>query len=142
MTAAKKFHLGDLLSITTHALVSPRHMAGVYDICDFVTGEAHMTHQLIRAAGVVGPWLIEQHPWLKDIEAPAFGIPAGASSEEAGAVVAEWVAAVAAEHGEWHDVAPMPFGMYVGQEPIAELQEMAPHAQIIAVEVDPDGGAS
>jgi hypothetical protein len=30
----------------------------------------------------------------------------------------------------------MPFGMYVGREPIAEMQEMAPHAKIIGIEID------
>lgn len=34
----KLFDLADVLSITTGRLVSPRHMAGVYEIIDFFFG--------------------------------------------------------------------------------------------------------
>jgi hypothetical protein len=53
-------------------------------------------------------------------------------------IIMAWLSRVADAHGEYHDVEPMPFGMYVGREPIAELREMAPHAQIIGVEVPPN----
>src|SRR5213080_1242489 len=77
LTAARSFHLGDLISITTGRLVSPRHIGGVYDIIDFVTGVQHMTHQIPRAADAVKPWLLEQHRWLADID-----VPDGLDSEE------------------------------------------------------------
>lgn len=122
----KTFHLGDLLSVTDGHLVSPDHIGGVYNVVDFVTGEKHMTHQLPRACDVVKPWLLEQHPWLADIT-----VPDDLRSKEA---VESWLAVATESHGSFHAVEPMPFGMYVGREPIAELQEMAPHAQIIEVE--------
>jgi hypothetical protein len=135
---ARTFHLGDLLSITDGKLVSPRHMDGVYDIVDFVTGEQHFTHQLIRASGVVKTWLLNQHPWLADVDVD-FDIPKGATSDEAKAIVDAWLTEAVDKHGERHPVEPMPFGMYVGREPIAELRELAPHAQIIAVNTGDDG---
>lgn len=125
---SKSFHLGDLLSVTTERLVSPDHMNGVYRVVDFVTGVEHLTHQLPRAVRVVAPWLLEQHPWLSDIP-----VPDGLNGKDA---VVSWLALVAAKFGEFHEVAPMPFGMYVGREPIAELRELAPNAEIIVVRDD------
>lgn len=124
----RAFHLGDLLSVTSGMLVSPNHIGGVYNVIDFVTGEAHMTHQLPRAAKVVTPVLLEQHPWLADVE-----VPANLSGE---AEVIAWLAVATAQWGEQHEVTALPLGAYVGREPLAELREMAPHIQII--EVNPE----
>lgn len=131
--ASREFHIGDLLSITTGRLVSPRHIGGVYDIIDFITGVAHMTHQLPRAGEAIKPRLLQQHPWLADIT-----VPDGLERDE---VFGPWLAEIVAKHGETHLVTAMPFGEYVGREPIAELREMAPNTPIIAVVADPDGGA-
>lgn len=35
----KAFHIGDVLTVTTGRLVSPRHMYGVYEILNFLTGD-------------------------------------------------------------------------------------------------------
>jgi hypothetical protein len=127
--SARAFHLGDLVSVVTGRLVSPNHIGGVYDVCDYVTGQAHMTHQLPRACNTVKPWLYAQHPWLAEIDVPEW------VCDEV--TVSRWLAEATAQHGELHVVEPMPIGMYVGREPIAELQEMASHAQIIAIVVPP-----
>lgn len=122
----KIFHIGDLLSVTDRYLVSPNHIHGVYDVIDYVTGEAHFTHQLPRAAEVVKPWLLEQHPWLAEIE-----VPDGLDSE---AKVLKWLEDLTAKYPAHHTVEPMPFGMYVGREPIVEARELAPQAQIITID--------
>lgn len=134
MADTKRFHLGDLVSVYTGTLVSPNHIGGVYNVCDFVTGQSHMTHQLPRASEAIRPWLLEQHPWLADVVVD-LDIPDGASRDDAWLIVATWLDQAAARWGEYHEVAAMPFGMYVGREPIAELREMAPHAEIIGVEL-------
>lgn len=67
MNTAKPFHIGDVLSITTGLLVSPRHMQGVYEILNHMTGDNLFTHQLPRAANVCGPVLLSDHPWLKEM---------------------------------------------------------------------------
>lgn len=134
MPETKTFHLGDLLSVTDGRLVSPNHVGGVYQVVDFVTGQAHMTHQLPRASEAVAPWLLRQHPWLADVVFD-FEIPDGSSNDEARVIVTAWLARATAVHGEFHEVEAMPFGMYVGREPIAEIKEMAPHMKIIEVEL-------
>lgn len=130
----RDFHIGDLLTIATGHLLSPRGVGGLYDIIDFVTGMPHFTHQLPRGADAIKPWLIEQHPWLADIAVPESAL----ESKEA---VLAWLPEAVAEHGEMHTVAAMPEGMYVGREPLAELREMAPNTPIIAVVPRGDGGA-
>lgn len=69
----RNFHIGDILSITTGRLVSPRRMDGVYDILNYMTGDDLFTHQLIRAAEECAPALREQHPDLTDVDAG--GVP-------------------------------------------------------------------
>jgi hypothetical protein len=58
------FHISDVLSITTGRLVSSRHMEGIYDILNFLTGDELLTHQLPRAAKECEPWLKTQFPQL------------------------------------------------------------------------------
>lgn len=60
----QRFHLGDILSITTGRLVSPDHMDGVYKILNFMTGDDLYTHALGRAADVCKPHLLRQFPQL------------------------------------------------------------------------------
>lgn len=119
-----RFHLGDLLSITDGRLLSPDHMDGVYRIIDHVTGQPHFTHQLIRAVGPVKEWLIRQFPWLDGL-----GPDADADLPD----MMAWLSWAAEQHGEFHDVEPMPFGMYVGREPIAEFEEMVGKDRVILI---------
>ncbi len=130
---AKTFHIGDLITVVDGHLVSPDHIGGVYNVIDFVTGQAHMTHQLPRAALEVTPWLLKQHPWLADITVP--------DSLGTEAAVKEWLAPVIERYGERHAVEPMPSGAYVGREPIAELVEMVGPERVIPVVIDPEAAS-
>ena len=60
----KQFHIGDVLSVTTPYLLSPKHIGGVYEILNFLTGDSLYTHQLGRACEEVEPWLRTQFPQL------------------------------------------------------------------------------
>lgn len=66
----KKFHFSDVLTITTGRLVSTRHVDGIYDVLNFMTGDELFTHQLPRAADECRPWLATQFPELME-ESPA-----------------------------------------------------------------------
>lgn len=66
----KEFSLGDVLSITTGRLLSERHIDGVYDILNWMTGDDLFTHQLPRAGRACEPWLIEQYPTLDPKQNP------------------------------------------------------------------------
>ena len=60
----KCFHLGDVLTVTTGRLVSPRHVEGLYDILGFMSGEDLFTHQLGRVGKECTPYLLKQFPGL------------------------------------------------------------------------------
>ena len=110
----KKFHIGDILSITTEHLVSPRHMDGVYDILNFMTGDDLFTFQLPRAGDICRPYLLEQHPQLKDIDASM-------ANEENWK---SWIEEQIAKYGEFLVVEPLPEGVYQHKDPIEEAKEI------------------
>lgn len=128
----KTFHLGDILTITTGCLVSPRHIGGVYDILNFMTGDNLMTHQLPRASEECQGPLLAQHPDLAAI------VPPGDFGPDAKAGVEAWLAEQVAVYGEAREVAPLAAGEHAHIDPFTELHQMAPHAEVIVVEL-PDG---
>jgi hypothetical protein len=137
MSGTKTFHLGDILSITTGRLVSPRHMEGIHDILDWMTGDSLFTHQLPRAMDECQGPLLAQHPDLAAIGVPDdFG-----DGEHAGQAVDNWLAEQVAVYGETREVAPLAGGEHARIDPIAELRTMMrPDAEIIGVVV-PDGAS-
>jgi len=126
MTDTQAFHIGDLLSISTGALVSPEHIGGVYKILNHLTGDNLMTHQLPLACNAVRPDLIQQHPWLANITAPEF---TGGEPQ-----VKAWVEEQGAEHGFLHPLTPVP-NSWGTHDPITDLFNMKPDAQVVVVEV-------
>lgn len=68
----KNFHVSDLLSVTTGRMVSSRHMTGIYQILNFLTGDDLYTHQIPRAMRECRPWLQSQFPELMH-DAPRVG---------------------------------------------------------------------
>lgn len=54
---SRRFHIGDILSVTTGRLVSPRGMDGIYDILGYMTDDSPFTTQLGRFAEECKPHL-------------------------------------------------------------------------------------
>lgn len=133
MTSTKTFHIGDILSVTTGKLISPRHIGGVYDILGWMSGEDLMTHQLSRVSRECEGPLREQFPDLAAIEVPGW-----VNSEE---TLTTWLAEVTATHGTTREVAPLADGDHTYIDPITEMHKVAPNAEIITVEMPGDGGA-
>lgn len=123
--AAKKFHLGDVLSITTSRLVSPRHIDGVYDIFGFMTGELLFTHQLSRASDVCKPALLEQHPQLENVNA---------STKVNEKNYKQWLAEQVAKYGEKLSVSPLVDGKYEAKNPITEAEEVCRGKVIVVID--------
>ena len=70
LEGVRRFHVGDIISITTGRLVSPRRIDGVYDILNYMTGNDSFTHQLPRAFKECAPSLKAQHPDLVEVDIP------------------------------------------------------------------------
>ena len=70
----KQFDLGDVLSITTGRLLSPRLIKGVYEILDWMTNDQNYTHQLPRVRNECKPWLLRWFPALVGIDCDELGL--------------------------------------------------------------------
>jgi hypothetical protein len=131
-TPTKPFHLGDILSVTTGRLVSPRHIEGVYDILNWMTGDSLFTHQLPRASRECRGPLLEQHPDLAAISVPdEFG---DGSKDSAKTAVDSWLAEQVAIYGETREVAPLATDEHTHIDPITEMRMIRPGAEVIVVE--------
>jgi len=125
MSETKDFHIGDILSVLTDRLVSPRHIGGVYDILGWMSGEALMTHQLPRVQDECRPFLCDQHPDLAAVEIPAV-------LEGEGPVLA-WLAEQVTIYGETRAVTPLAPSDHTSIDPIAEIKMMRPDLPIIEI---------
>lgn len=121
----KTFHIGDVLSITTGKLVSPSHIGGVYNICDWMTGEANMTHQLPRVSREIEPDLRRQHPALAAVVAPEF------DSKES---VFTWLESLYPEFGETVEVARLSdLSDHTHIDPITEIRMIRPDVPVVGI---------
>lgn len=123
---AREFHIGDILSVTSERLVSPRHVAGLYALLGWMTGESLMTHQLPRCADECAPTLRVQFPDLAAID-----VPEGLNSE---AAVLGWLQSIEPTHGTTRTVARLNPADHTVIDPIAEVRMNYPNVRIIAIE--------
>jgi hypothetical protein len=134
MNETKRFHISDLLSVVPGAIVSTRHMDGVYDILNWMTRDDLFTHQLPRAARECEPHLLRQFPWLADASMDTLeGLleNVGPDKDARKAACDAWWNAQARLHGEWHEVARIPQDDHDRIDPIAEAEAMMPGKVIV-----------
>lgn len=120
---SRTFHLSDVLSITTHRLVSTRHMAGVRDILNYMTGDDLFEHQIPRAVDACTPALLEQYPQLQKIDASCV------DNQNWRAWLAEQVQLL----GETLEVRPLTRGQYKHQDPIEEAERLVGKGRVLVV---------
>ncbi|WP_315069326.1 hypothetical protein [uncultured Clostridium sp.] len=99
----KKYHLSDILSVTTGKLVSTRHMGGIYDILNYMTGANLKTEQLPRASEECKPCLLEQLPQLEDVT----------GDEVNGENYKEWLQFQIERFGEFFEIEKLQEGMHL-----------------------------
>lgn len=140
----RKFHIGDVLSVTTGRVVSTRGMSGIYDILNFMTGDNLFTHQLPRADKECKPYLLEQFPQLDSPEMQfALGelikmlnTPSG--KKEPNELVLGWLSKLTSgEYGvkceEMLEVKPLSNNAHLVRDPIKEAIEMMDHPEKVIV---------
>jgi hypothetical protein len=119
----RNFNLEDVLSVTTGILMGS--IGGVYEVCDFVTGESNFTHQLVRASQDIKPFIFYQHPKLQDIHLEEMGV----------LTVPAILADLKAKYGETFELKSLSeMGVeYKGQDPMEELVSMVDPSKTIVV---------
>lgn len=142
----KMFHISDVLSVTTGRLVSSRHMDGIYDILNFLTGDNLFTHQLPRAMRECEPWLRSQFPGLME-DSPIIVklLPvldakisnADKRKDRIQAACERWVKMVQTEASlpEMLPVYEMGAEMHTHIDPIEEAQAMVGDKRVIALDL-------
>ncbi len=110
----KEFHLGDILSIITDKMLSPRHLEGIHDILNYMTGDDLSTHQIPRAMHECKPYLLEQYPKLKDVNIHDLGKENWK----------EWLDKQIKLYGEMLPVKPIPKDAHQVIDPIIEAKLM------------------
>lgn len=119
----ERFHLGDVLSMTTGKLLSPSHMGGIYKIAQHLAGEPVWTHQLGRVMTESRPHLLAQFPALE----PVTGEDVTPENHQ------RWLAVMVETLGEWFDVLPMPADAHESIDPLSELAEKVHPDRIVTV---------
>ena len=94
-----RFHLSDVLSVTTGMLVSTRNMRGVYDILNHMVGSEVYTHNIPKAISVCCPSILRQYPELAEVSIDV------ELDEDARA---EWLQKQIDKYGEFLDILPLP----------------------------------
>lgn len=136
---AKKFHLGDVLSITHDRLISPTHMDGIYSILNYMTGDDLFTHQLPRAAKICKPELLRQHPQLATPEVEFQVAKLGEMLEsESGKsdpenLVAGWLFQMTLEYGEELEVEALRPADYEHVDAVREMVDMVGEENVIVI---------
>ena len=125
-----RFHLGDVLSVTTGVLLSPDGIGGVYRILQHLAGHPVYTHQIPRVSREAKPVLLAQFPALAGVNVE------GVTAENYLARLAE----LATEYGECFDVQSAPSDAIQDIDPVSELAELVHPSKIIVVNAD-DGGS-
>lgn len=141
----KLFHISDVLSVTTGRLVSSRHMEGLYDILNFLTGDNLFTHQLPRAGRECEPWLRVQFPMLME---NSEGMPERLADmdrrieavqrdrDQTGFIVAAWVEELRTSLGlpEMLPVYELGADMHTHIDPVEEAKAMFGDDKVIVVD--------
>jgi len=94
----KEFHIGDVLSVTTGILVSPRGFGGGHAFLQFLTGDVLPSSALPQVGRICKPHLLEQFPQLKKVDAS--GVNKGNWKQ--------WLAEQVARYGEKLTVTSLP----------------------------------
>lgn len=121
--APREFHIGDILSITTGVLVSPRHVQGVYEILNYMTGDTLYTRQLPRAMRECAPYLLREHPMLDHVDA------SGVNQDN----WRDWLDAQIIKFGPKLPVSPLPEHAHEFIDPLSELAEKVHPDRIIVM---------
>jgi len=121
----RRFHVGDILSITTGRMVSPRNIEGVNDILNYMTGSLLFSHQLPRVADECAPSLRAQHPDLNEVE-----IPEGLADPDK---FEKFMGELATKYGEDRPVFPISPEDHVYIHPMKEFADMLGGADKVIV---------
>lgn len=126
MNDRRDFHIGDILSITTGCLVSPKLIGGVYEILNWMSGESLFTHQLPRVGREAAPILLAMYPQLADAQAEAEAVTSSNFDS--------FIAKMVARYGVTLPVPKLNEDQHERIDAVSELAEKVHPSKIIVVQ--------
>lgn len=123
MTETKEFPADVVLTIVTGHMICDQ-IGQVYEILNWMTDDEIYTHQIPRVIREVRGEIVKMHPRLAQAT-PMEGIE--------GEPFAIWVRNWITKHGYTYIKVPKVSHLHVRKDPVAELQERFPNANIIVV---------
>jgi len=108
---AREFNLDVVLSIATRTLLCP--FDDLFGILNFLTGAKLQDFQIGRAADDCIPYLLEQFPWLKEVDV------SGVNEEN----FEQWFAEQTVKYGKTLTLKPAPNGTHKAQDVVTEAIE-------------------
>ncbi len=139
MEVGTKFHISDILSVTTGRLLSSEDVGGVYKILNFMTGDDIFTHVIPRAMRICKPDLLLQFP---QFDTPEFQLEIGfliEALEGEGArnshdLITGWLFKQKQNYGEYFEVKPLDTDDWYSMDPVEEAVETFGKEKVMAVQ--------
>jgi hypothetical protein len=98
----KEFHLGDLLTVSTGRLYSPKLILGTKEFMDYLFSTDVPISMVPRASVLCRPFILAQFPWLSEIELTE---QSQLTSTEQ---IKNWITSQVSRYGEKHSVKKLP----------------------------------
>lgn len=118
-----KVTCGELISVGTGQLCCS--LDRFYQLLNYLTGDTIFTHQIPRAFRACEPWVRSQYPWLRTVDTSLCN----------GQNWQQFVASIAAEHGNEFELAPLPAGRWKSVCPVQEAEElMKDRANVVVIQ--------
>lgn len=127
MSETQTFKTEVVISAFTGRMLT-NDIGNIYEILNFLCNDNLFTHQLPRAGRFVKPFILQQHPELKEWD----GMDEHINTEN-------WKEYVQRSHdmfGEKLELKPVPDGVWTYKNPIEEAQEMVGKDKVITVKTD------
>lgn len=121
-----KFRTVNVVETSTAILLS-EGLSGVRAVLDFMTGETLYTHQLPRAHDEANRYILDQHPWIADLDL------SGVHDKE---IALAFTAKLEAKYGEYLELVPMPVDDHDAIDPFEEAARMIGADRVIRIDLD------
>jgi hypothetical protein len=107
----KLFHIGAIITVGTDGIYVSPEWKYLQTLVDYMTGDKSLTHTVPRFITECYPYILDQFPWMKDIDL------SDVTHENFRQKVDGW----ANQYGEWHTVTPIPMDDHDVIDPVEEF---------------------
>jgi hypothetical protein len=123
---SKRFDTADALGAITGVLLSK--IDGIYEVCNYASGESVFTHQLPRVGSDLQVGIVKRRPDL--------GVAVEESKQVTGQNYKDWLAKWRDRYGDTIEIFPLSADEHERIDPLSELAEKIHPSKILVVKVE------